>query len=128
MSDTEPTTDEVVEAEPKKKGLGHRLYHGETAIDFMGQRRRWFIVSALVILSGVASLLLGGLNLGIDFRGGTAWEVKSETLDVPKVRDELRGFGLADAKVTIVRAQAGGGRFVRVQGDIKGETTEATNK
>jgi SecD/SecF fusion protein len=40
-------------------------------IDFMGKRRLWFAISGLVILIGVVSLGVRGLNLGIDFKGGT---------------------------------------------------------
>src|SRR5438270_750142 len=41
---TEPKT---VDA-PRKASLRHRLYHGETAIDFVGHRNTWFLVSAVV--------------------------------------------------------------------------------
>ena len=30
------------------RSLAHRLYHGETAFDFVGRRRRWFAMSAVV--------------------------------------------------------------------------------
>ena len=33
----------------KKASLAHKLYHGETTIDFVGRRNIWFIVSAVVI-------------------------------------------------------------------------------
>jgi SecD/SecF fusion protein len=40
-------------------------------IDFMGKRNLWFAISGAVILAGVISLATQGLNLGIDFKGGT---------------------------------------------------------
>jgi SecD/SecF fusion protein len=40
-------------------------------IDFMGKRRLWFALSGVVILAGIVSLGVRGLNLGIDFRGGS---------------------------------------------------------
>jgi SecD/SecF fusion protein len=40
-------------------------------IDFMGKRKLWFAISGAVILAGVISLGVRGLNLGIDFKGGT---------------------------------------------------------
>jgi SecD/SecF fusion protein len=40
-------------------------------IDFMGKRKLWFAISGIVILIGVVSLGVRGLNLGIDFKGGT---------------------------------------------------------
>jgi SecD/SecF fusion protein len=40
-------------------------------LDFMGRRKTWFTISAAIILAGVISLATQGLNLGIDFKGGT---------------------------------------------------------
>jgi SecD/SecF fusion protein len=40
-------------------------------IDFMGKRKLWFALSAAVILAGAIALGVRGLNLGIDFKGGT---------------------------------------------------------
>lgn len=84
---------------PKKASLGHRLYHGETTIDFIGRRRIWFAISSLAILAGVVSLLLQGLNFGIDFEGGTSWEVEAPGVSVEEARDAVRPFGLADATI-----------------------------
>ena len=47
-----------------------RLF-GATHIDFMGKRRTWYLVSAVAILIGMASLAVKGISLGIDFLGGT---------------------------------------------------------
>jgi SecD/SecF fusion protein len=40
-------------------------------MDFMGKRRLWFAISGAIILLCIGSLALRGLNLGIDFKGGT---------------------------------------------------------
>jgi len=40
-------------------------------INFIGRRNLWFALSGVVILAGVVSLGVRGLNLGIDFKGGT---------------------------------------------------------
>jgi SecD/SecF fusion protein len=40
-------------------------------IDFVGKRRLWFAISGAVVVISIASLALRGLNLGIDFQGGT---------------------------------------------------------
>jgi SecD/SecF fusion protein len=39
--------------------------------DFIGLRNRWFAISGVVILLSVAAIVYNGLNLGIDFEGGT---------------------------------------------------------
>ncbi|MDP9071802.1 MAG: protein translocase subunit SecF [Actinomycetota bacterium] len=98
-------------AEPRRS-LARRLYHGETAFDFVGRKRRWFLLSALVIAVGLASLLTRGLNFGIDFEGGTAWEVKAPEVSIAEARDRLRPLGLGDAKIQFV-----GGDVLRVQGE-----------
>src|SRR5689334_15662151 len=83
----------------RKHSVWWRLYHGETSYDFMGRKRFWFKVSAVVILIGFLSLGVRGLNFGIDFRGGTEWEVRSHTLSVSKARDVMRNEGFPEAKI-----------------------------
>jgi preprotein translocase subunit SecF len=62
----------------KISGLGGRLYRGETAVDFIGKRRRWYSISALFILASIAALALQGLHLGIEFKGGSSFTVTKE--------------------------------------------------
>ncbi|MCX6536786.1 MAG: protein translocase subunit SecF [Actinobacteria bacterium] len=59
-------------------GLG-RLYRGETTFDFIGRRVIGFAISLVIVVAGAGSLLIQGLDLGIDFRGGVAWEVPSDS-------------------------------------------------
>lgn len=40
------------------------------------KRNLWFTISLVVIIPGLISLLFSGLKLGIDFTGGTLWEVR----------------------------------------------------
>jgi len=40
-------------------------------LDFMGRRKPFLILSAILVFGSIASLLINGLNLGIDFKGGT---------------------------------------------------------
>jgi preprotein translocase subunit SecF len=48
-----------------------RLSRGETNFDFVGRRRLWFQISAILILISLGFVGFRGLNLGIEFRGGT---------------------------------------------------------
>ena len=118
---TEPQTAET----PAKRSLRHRLYHGETAIDFVGHRNTWFLVSALVILAGAVSLLVQGLNYGIDFKGGTSWEVTAPGVSVAAARDALRPLGLSQAKI-----QTASGDRLLVSGDNQApeQQTKITEK
>ena len=40
------------------------------------KRNLWFTISLIVIIPGLISLLFNGLKLGIDFTGGTLWEIQ----------------------------------------------------
>jgi len=65
--------------------------------DFIGRRKIWFIISAVVILAGVAGYFMqGGFNFGIDFLGGTLIEVEFDQEVQPQaIRDILdeQGYG-----------------------------------
>ena len=75
-----------------------RLLSGETQFDFMGQRRVAMAISALLLLVSVASLAVRGLQLGIDFTGGTLIEVGyQEPANIDSVRQTLSDGGFADA-------------------------------
>ena len=77
-----------------------RLF-GKTNIDFMGKRRTWYVVSAAVILIGMVSLLIKGVDYGIDFLGGTELIVQFEKpVEIGDVRSamDLIGFGRAEIK------------------------------
>ena len=50
--------------------LGGRLYRGEASFDIVGRRKLWYGVSAALILLAIGGILVRGLNLGIEFRGG----------------------------------------------------------
>ncbi len=66
-----------------------RLYRGETTFDFIGRRIIGFGVSLTIVIAGAGSLLIQGLDLGIDFRGGVAWEVPAGTLTDVDAREVL---------------------------------------
>jgi preprotein translocase subunit SecF len=55
--------------------LASRLYHGETTFDIVGRRRLWFSISGVLILISLVSLVVPGLNFGIDFKGGAVFRV-----------------------------------------------------
>jgi preprotein translocase subunit SecF len=55
-------------------GLISRLYRGETTFDFIGSRRRWYLVSAILMLLCVGSFAVRGFNFGIEFEGGTQFQ------------------------------------------------------
>jgi len=70
-----------------------------TNINFVGKMKIAFMISLGVIAIGIASLVVhGGLNLGIDFAGGTLVQVKfSEATNVDKIRDALGTINLENS-------------------------------
>lgn len=99
-------------------GAGKRLYYGDTAVDFVGKARIWFAISGLIILLGIGSLVTRGLNFGIDFQGGTAWEIANTDVQVDDARAALREFGLGDSTIQVL-----GGDTLKVQAEPAEEAT-----
>ena len=78
----------------KLSGIGGRLYRGETSIDFIGRRRRWYSVSALFILLSIAALSLQGLHLGIEFKGGSSFTVNKADATIEQARSAVEAVGI----------------------------------
>ena len=72
----------------------------KTRIDFMRQRKLAFLLSAVLVIASLASLATRGLNLGIDFTGGTIIEVGfGQPADVEEIRALLEADGLGSPVV-----------------------------
>jgi preprotein translocase subunit SecF len=99
----------------KFSDLGHRLYTGEISYDFIGHRRRWYLISAVAILVSIAALLIFRLQWGIEFKGGADFRanvtVNSQT--VPNMRTAIEASGvpnLAESTINTI-----GNNQIRVQ-------------
>lgn len=90
------------------------LYRGEQNIDFPSLWKKALIGSVALVLISVASFFVRGLNLGIEFEGGTSWEVPAPGASVADARDALAGTGAADAKIQTV-----GTDTLRVRSDLE---------
>ncbi|MCK8825222.1 protein translocase subunit SecF [Fuchsiella alkaliacetigena] len=62
-------------------------------LDIIGKRKIWFLISAVIIIVGLVSMFTQGMNLGIDFTGGTiiefAFEEEVSTDDIRVVMEEF---------------------------------------
>ena len=95
----------------KFSGLGGRLYRGETSINFVGNRRRWYGLSGFFVLLSIGALAIQGLTLGIEFKGGSSFTVNTPNPSVAQAREAVESVGLAsDPTIQLV-----GNDKVRVQ-------------
>ena len=93
--------------------------------DFMKIKNAMLVISIFFILLSISLLFFKGLNLGIDFKGGTLIEVKTKNTDISELRKilsssfndvSLQEFG---EKNTII---------IRLQNDTNVESIETINK
>jgi preprotein translocase subunit SecF len=69
-------------------------------LDLVGKRYLWFLLSLIIILPGLGSLAVNGLQLGIDFTGGTLWEIEvEEGTSSAAIQDVLQQEGYPGARV-----------------------------
>ena len=70
--------------------------------DIVGRRKLYFSISAVLLLVGVVSLLVSGLNLGIDFVSGTRLDITiDEPISVEQVHDILEEQGITELQVRL---------------------------
>jgi preprotein translocase subunit SecF len=76
------------------------FFKSNTNIDFMGQRFYAAIFSILLCVLSLTALMTKGLNLGLDFTGGTQIEVSyAQPADLNQIREQLNTAGFNDAVV-----------------------------
>lgn len=69
-------------------------------VDILGKRKIWYTVSLIVIGIGLLFLLINGLNLGIDFNGGTLMEFSFEDdVSTEEIRVLLEGIDIAEDSI-----------------------------
>jgi preprotein translocase subunit SecF len=70
----------------------------KTNINFMAVRGKMYIMSSAIIVVGLISLFIKGVNYGIDFRGGTELVMSfSERADYGQLREALGKAGFSDS-------------------------------
>jgi len=95
----------------KISGLGGRLYRGETSIEIIGRRRRWYAISAIFIMLSIAALSMQGLHLGIEFKGGSSFTVTKVGAKVDDARAAIATVGIPGESII----QTIGNDKIRVQ-------------
>lgn len=87
----------------------------ERFFDFVGRRKIWYLISLLLLIPGLISLALQGLNLGIDFTGGNLMQLKfaSPAVEITQVRQALEEIGLE--KAPVIQTTADGEFLIRTE-------------
>lgn len=68
-----------------------RLF-GNSNIDFVNNRKRFYIISGIIMLAGLISIGIRGFSLGVDFKGGRTFEAQFEkTVNTDKIRQAVEG-------------------------------------
>jgi preprotein translocase subunit SecF len=91
-------------------------------IDFVGKKRWFFLISAVLIIVGIISLAVFGLKWGVDFSSGTAITLQFEKeVELGQLRQELADLGYGSATI-----QPAGGRefLIRLQEISSDEYTQ----
>ena len=93
-----------------------RLYRGETTINFYGRKNVGFIASGLLVLITLISLFAQGLNLGIDFKGGVAFEVPVQgAISTTVVEEVLKSENVLGDGIKIQTLKSESGSRIRIQ-------------
>ncbi|MDJ1371045.1 protein translocase subunit SecF [Gulosibacter molinativorax] len=99
----------------KKFGqLGNDLYTGERSFGFVKNRKIWFGIAALLIVASVlVPVLRGGFNFGIEFTGGSEFQISNPaSTEQPIATEAVAAYSDAAPRVQ----QLGDGS-IRVQTD-----------
>jgi SecD/SecF fusion protein len=95
--------------------------------DFIGRRNLWFAVSGAVVVLSIGALAVRGLNLGIDFEGGTQLTFKTpQPTALDTVRDQAGRIGQANAVIQ-GRGSSTNGEYTSFQIRTESLTTEEQN-
>jgi preprotein translocase subunit SecF len=87
--------------------IGGRLYRGEVSFDFVGRQRVWYTISGLILVVSIVSLATLGLNLGIEFKGGSVFQFKASQATTAQVRDAVAASGVVRESPIVQSTSAG---------------------
>lgn len=94
------------------------IFHERTNFQFIERSWRWALLSGTLLFVAAVGLIVGGLNLGIDFTGGVSYTVNVKGSNAPSVnvvRDTLKGAGQSDANVSLQTNRINGAHSIVVQ-------------
>jgi preprotein translocase subunit SecF len=93
------------------------MYRDRNDFDFPRQWKAAVALSLVLVVVSIGSLFTRGLNLSIDFEGGSIWEVPSDSFTESDARAALEPFG-DEAAERFQEATTSDGRVLRISGRV----------
>jgi preprotein translocase subunit SecF len=99
-------------------GMASTLYRGKNDFDFNKLWRITSVVSIVIVVISVGSFFLRGLNLSIDFEGGSIWEVPAKSFTEAEANAVLTKFGDAEGEKFQEATLPNGDQVLRISGRV----------
>ena len=96
--------------------FGQHLYSGKVSFDFVGRRKLWYSISAVIVVLCAVGFMVRPFNLGIEFKGGVEFTAQVQEADAAAVDDmttAVEESGVTEAGDPIVNTS--GSSSVRIQ-------------
>lgn len=106
--------------------FGNDLYTGRRQFDFVGRRRTWYAISIVLLVVAALGLFGRGLNLSLEFKGGSELRVQGVTqMDnyEQRARDTVRKVTGSDDPISVTKL---GTNQIRIQAKNLGDNSAAT--
>ena len=100
------------------RSLFRRLDAGEAVFDFIGTRKRWYAVTAAIVLLCLGSFIFRGFNLGIEFEGGTSFQFAAATATVEEAQETVEAAGAEIATTPQVAGSLGTRQIIVKTGEL----------
>ncbi|KAA1399246.1 protein translocase subunit SecF [Aeromicrobium ginsengisoli] len=59
--------------------FGQHLYEGRVSFDFVGRRKLWYSISAIIVIVAALAFVVRGFNYGVEFKGGVEFTATVKT-------------------------------------------------
>jgi preprotein translocase subunit SecF len=103
-----------------KRGVLNRLYTGTGAFDIVGRRKTWYVGFGVLVVVCVLSIAIRGFNLGIDFTGGSQFQMPAAgahgTITTQQVEDVFRS-SVGEEPASTQSAGTGGSATILVRAE-----------
>ena len=67
--------------------FGQNLYEGRISFDFVGRRKLWYALSAVIVVAAALGFLARGFNYGVEFKGGVEFTATVQTANAATADD-----------------------------------------